>query len=220
VDAVGVIAAYIQTLPDFSIERLPEPSNHIGATITDAVLQAGINFDAVVRPRIAEVRRHPEARTTSGFLGLLRDRGVEAVLRWKRSRKTETVLDVLQLLKTEGVDTAEALEAWLEESQNGSKLREVKGVGPKTLEYLKILVGIPTVAPDRHLLEFLRRAGVVADFKEARSLLVSVSKRSQIDPAQLDYSIWKYMSGKKKVAGNACVRTARKRRGNRRNVGR
>ena len=53
----------------------------MGATITDAVLQAGLRYETVVWPRVQHVMTIPEAATTSGFLAVLRERGGEEVVR-------------------------------------------------------------------------------------------------------------------------------------------
>src|ERR1700739_2726243 len=43
--------------------------DHMGATISDSILQAGLTYESVVRPRIKHIRaNYPEGRTTSAFL--------------------------------------------------------------------------------------------------------------------------------------------------------
>lgn len=68
------LAAYLQSLPGFEVVVPLEASYlHMGATLTDAVLQAGVNYAHVVQPRVERVRsRYPEATTASAFLALLR----------------------------------------------------------------------------------------------------------------------------------------------------
>jgi hypothetical protein len=49
------------------------------------------------------------------------------------------------------------------------KLLSIKGIGPKTVDYFKILVGVSTAAIDRHLLNFLKLAGLTpAGYRETR----------------------------------------------------
>ena len=43
----------------------------MGATITDAMLQAGVKWKTVVKPRRDNIIKYPEARTTTGFHNLL-----------------------------------------------------------------------------------------------------------------------------------------------------
>jgi len=69
-DNAKALVKYIGTLTDFQIVDPSYPYNHMGATITDAMLQAGINYEAVVKPRVNCVYGYYEAKTTSGlFLG-------------------------------------------------------------------------------------------------------------------------------------------------------
>ena len=79
--------------------------NHMGATITDAALQAGINYDSVVRPRVQHLRLdYPQASTTSGFLRLLNEQGAEKDLRWKHSEKPARAVALATFLQTECVE--------------------------------------------------------------------------------------------------------------------
>ena len=45
---------------------------HMGATITDTILQAGVKYATVVVPRVKNIlEKYPEAKTTSDFYRLL-----------------------------------------------------------------------------------------------------------------------------------------------------
>ena len=75
------VAAFLRGLDGFDfVEDLAIPYNHMGATITDAVLQAGLPYEATVWPRVQHVMTISEAATTSGFLRALRERGGEKVV--------------------------------------------------------------------------------------------------------------------------------------------
>jgi hypothetical protein len=78
---VEQVVAYVQSLE--KLQKLPpmEPYHHMGATITDAVLQSGINYERVVKPRVEMVRGYDEARTTTGFLRLLQREGVSKLIK-------------------------------------------------------------------------------------------------------------------------------------------
>ena len=77
-DTASAIIWYIESLDGFKIERTGAPHLHMGAIITHAILQAGIDWKPFVFPRVQDVRKHSEARTTSGFLALLRAQGLSA----------------------------------------------------------------------------------------------------------------------------------------------
>lgn len=67
-EAPARLAEYIRRLADFRLERSPAGNyNHMGATITEMILQAGIDYRSVVVPRVQNIlRRYPEAATAGG----------------------------------------------------------------------------------------------------------------------------------------------------------
>lgn len=96
----------------------------------------------------------------------------------------------------EQLETVADLRAWLLKPQNIQRLKEIKGIGPKTADYFKILTGIPTSAIDRHLYNFLAQAGVeVSGYDEAQQVIRETAVLLDIDERTLDYSIWSYMAG-------------------------
>ncbi len=69
-------------------------------------------------------------------------------------------------------------------------------MGPKTIDYFKILCGEEdTAAVDVHLVRFLERAGVtVRDYDHARRVVADTAPLLGVSTARLDHSIWTYMS--------------------------
>ena len=194
------LAKYIRSLPDFEIVEGPiEPYCHMGATITEAVFQAGLNYETVVRPRVQKILdSHPAARTSSIFLALLREHGGANLLAWKEGARKLVTLDALTAFFVEkGVESEEDLGRWLIEKESAGLLHEIKGVGPKTIDCLRLLAGIPTVAVDVHLRRFLREAGVQATgYEAAKSVISEAAEILELDLAILDLSIWQYMSNR------------------------
>jgi hypothetical protein len=77
------LLAYIAKTPAFETNKEPDYGDyrHMGATISAAILQAGLNWETTVEPRIGRLRtQFPEAETTTGFLRLLTQRGHVDVL--------------------------------------------------------------------------------------------------------------------------------------------
>jgi hypothetical protein len=95
--AANVLLQHLETQEDFEVVDYYDGNyDHMGATISDAILQAGVKYDSVVRPRVREIReKYPTARTTSAFLKVLLEVGPKEVLRWKEERKPEIVLRLL-----------------------------------------------------------------------------------------------------------------------------
>jgi len=108
------VAMHVRGLPDFEmVDDLAIPYNHMGATITDAVLQAGLRYETVVWPRVQHVMTIPEAATTSGFLAVLRERGGEEVVHWTHTEKLGRMDAVAELFVADGVETEADLHFWL-----------------------------------------------------------------------------------------------------------
>ena len=196
------VAQHVRGLPDFEvIEDLELPYHHMGATITDGVLQAGLRYETVVWPRVQHVMGITEAATTSGFLAVLRERGGEEVVRWTHQEKLGRMEAVAELFAAHSVETEEDLRVWLCEYEgecvaNASRLGALHGIGPKTIDYFKILCGEQdTAAIDMHLTRFLEQAGVrVTSYEQAREVISGAAAELGVPAAQLDHSIWTYMS--------------------------
>jgi thermostable 8-oxoguanine DNA glycosylase len=198
-EKISKVIRYIKTLPDFSIvETCDGKYNHIGATITDAVLQAGIDYETVVRPRIQRlIKEYPEAKTTTEFLKLFRRIGAKRLLEWDNKEKPNRILGITHFFVKENIETEKELKSWLKNKSNIRKLKKLRGIGNKTVDYFKILVGIPTSAVDRHLAGFLKQAGVkVNSYQEAKEIIDSVAEQLGANKALFDHSIWRYMSNK------------------------
>jgi len=194
-----LLKAYIRNLPDFKILKPNYPYSHMGATITDAMLQAGTTWETVVKPRVLKLRdNYPEAKTTTGFLKLLEKIGQRKLLEWNDSEKPDRILAVTRFFIKEEIETEADLKTWLENEANIVRLKELRGIGNKTADYFKILSGISTSAVDRHLVKFLKRAGISIGanyYAETREIINRTADKMKINKSVFDYSIWKYMSG-------------------------
>jgi len=186
------VASYIRQHPEFEIvPRMDDPYGHMGATLTDAVLQSGIDYNSVVRRRVDQIQSdYPSARTTSEFARILRDDGVETILRFK-GRKPRTLLALVSLLVENRVEREHDLLVWLRNPDNFARVKGIKGIKNKTANYLRILSGDPdAIAVDVRLLAFLAEAGVpTSDFTEAESVIREAAKLLGVEPARLDKSM-------------------------------
>jgi hypothetical protein len=164
----------------------------MGALLTDAILQAGLNYDNVVLPRALRVRdTYPDAATTSGFLNTLKAKGHQEVLSWNDEEKPSRLMRLATFLKDRNVETVEDLKKWLARPESRRELRGIKGIGPKTADYLPILAGLPSVAVDRHIKKFCANAGINKNVARA---VKEAAVELGTDEGCLDYSIWFYMS--------------------------
>lgn len=206
---VELLVQYIESLADFSfVDYMDGNYCHMGATISDAILQAGTKYDTVVRPRIRKIREnYPEAKTTSAFMELLTKIGPKTILSWNDDEKPNRIVGLTEFFLRERLETETDISVWMENETNVKRILQVRGVGPKTADYIKILVGCQTAAVDRHSYAFLNRSGVqVSGYEEALNILNLTADFLKIDRALFDHSIWQYMSrqNKPKVKVPAC----------------
>ncbi len=197
VDAARRIADLVARTPGFRLQVLTGPVYaHMGATICDAILQAGLNYRTVVAPRIRQLTRQwPTARRTSAFAGLIRRHGVGTVLRWRDPEKPRRIVELTEFLAAAGVETEDDLREWMQPQRNAADLRSRRGIGPKTFDYLKRLVGIPTIAVDRHIRSFVRWAGLaLTGYEEVSEAVASAADLLGVDCGSLDYAIWRHVS--------------------------
>lgn len=173
-------------------------SDHIGALFTDAILQAGVNYISIVRPRVESVLlRFPEARTVSSFSIVLNTYGVCNVINWNNADKIQRIQDLVSFCMLRSIETASDLTRFLNDKGREEQLKEIRGIGDKTCDYLKRLLGFDTVAVDRHIREFLSDADIMFDdyyeIKEVVEFTADIMSKTR---RSLDYSIWSYMSHK------------------------
>jgi len=194
--AAEQVVAYIRANQDFKVVDTIEGWGHMGATLTDAILQAGIDYNTLVFPRAKRIHdQFPDASTTSGFARVIEREGAANLLNWK-GEKVERLTALVALLMEKGIDTEDQLRSWLATPENMARARQIKGIKDKTAHYLQILVGAKAVAVDRHLFGFLERAGIVtSSYEIANKIIVETAHLLGVDPARLDHSIWLYMSG-------------------------
>lgn len=198
------LAQYVRSLPEFVIYTTIDGNyNHIGATVADAVLQANMRYATHVKPRVNRIlATYPEARTTTAVLRLLEGIRATEFLSWRGEDRAERFCRVLGLFASENIETEAELSTWLLDNTNLPKLRSIKGIGPKTVDYFKILVGVSTSAIDRHLLNFLGLAGLTpCGYNEAQAIVNATADILSVDRAYFDHSIWQFMSRRSAQAG-------------------
>jgi len=181
--------------------------SHMGATLTDTVLQAGLNYRSVVLPRVRHVLDvYPQADTTTNFWQVLCDFGPGTVLRWSNPEKIQRLSRIVDLFLTKNLETESDVASWLSSASAAAELLSIKGVGPKTLDYLKILVGIPSVAVDRHIRTLFRIVGLeYKDYDDFKSVIYQAAEILNTQPQILDGIIWQYVSARSRETLHTCA---------------
>jgi hypothetical protein len=186
--------------------RASADHDHMGAKLADAVLQSGVRYEGFVRPRVVRIAQdYPDARTTSTFLALLRAEGAAHVLRVTYPRKLRTIVELAQFLADHRVESTNDLSAWLQDAENGLSLGTVHGVGPKTVNFLKLLVGLDAIAVDRQILRFVHEAGVaLRDPAKVETVLTEAGRVLGMTGEQVDQLVWRAMAARgRKVSARA-----------------
>ena len=166
-------------------------TRHVGAVLADAVLQAGMNYRAFVEPRVTRVERnYPTAASVSGLLELLRTHDASTVLNCAHRRKCRTFGELAQLLAVEGVESAEDLRGWLQGAGARAKLMAVHGVAVKTAAYLRLLVGLESIAIDVHLRGAAEEVGVHGADEELEDLFSEAARRAGASLSKLAAALW------------------------------
>jgi hypothetical protein len=218
-EVVQRLAAFVKSLPDFRIYEQHEIDTyeHIGAALADAVLQAQRDYDSFVTPRTERIlRRWPQAKTVSTVLECLKSVTPEDFLDWKDNptssnylaHRVRRFLDILELLNISAVETADDMKQWLTIEGHSAKLSAIYGVGPKTTEYIKILVGLDTAAPDTRLRAFLAQAGITSSGDEIdREIINRTADLLSMPRSCFDHSIWQYVGAQsgKRATARMCV---------------
>lgn len=195
-DSADRLADFIGQLSGFSIVTSMDGNYcHLGATIADAVLQSNMRYETHVRPRVRRIRRlFPAAATMSGLKRTLTERTSSDFLDWRGMDRVKRFENIVGLFSSESIDTEDDLRNWLINEKNLVKLAMIKGVGPKTLDYFKILTGIQTCAIDRRLRDFLKRADIeTSNYDEAKAIINLTADIMGVGRVDLDYSIWEYI---------------------------
>lgn len=174
------------------------PYYNMAATLTDSILQAGMNYKRVVYPRIYNIlNRYADYKTTCDFIILFQTISIEEIIQWKNKRKQDTICELAWFLYNQNINTEDDLAKWILNDRNADKLLEINGVGRKTVDYLKLLSGQQAIPIDRHMFQFLELAGILtSDYKEASTILRKTASILQIGESVLDKVIWDYMSEK------------------------
>lgn len=134
---------------------------HLGAVLADSVLQAGLNYTTVVRPRVlAILRSHPSCHTISSLISLIQDGKTGAFLHWRHHEKVGRFESLVVFLQGRGIEDVGDLRTALASDEFCDEIQTVNGIGPKTVDYMACLIGIDSIAVDRHVRTFAKAVGV------------------------------------------------------------
>lgn len=167
--------------------------SHMGAILADSVLQAGINYMTVVRPRVLNImQKYPTADTISVLLELVQKKRTGELLNWQHHEKVTRFEDLVAFLNESDIEDAQDLRTNLASEHFCSRLRSVNGVGPKTVDYMACLVGVDSIAVDRHVRTFAKTVGVENnDYHFLRRSFCCAADLLELPRREFDSWLWR-----------------------------
>ena len=165
---------------------------HIGAVLADSVLQAGLNYNSVVRPRVQRIiSTYPDADSVVHLITLVQSERTCELLDWRHPVKQKRFEDVVMFCNDNNIDDVDDLRSHLMTDDFCSEIQNINGVGPKTVDYMACLVGIDTVAVDRHIRNFAATVGVVqTDYAFLKKAFCFAADLLSISRRDFDAWIW------------------------------
>lgn len=166
--------------------------NHLGAVLADSVLQSGLNYASVVRPRIVRILSDfSDADTTDALVSIVDSGETRTFLNWQHSTKLARFEELVLSLHKVRIRSVDDLRNRLRDDCFCDYLLEINGIGPKTIDYMACLVGIESVAVDRHVRSYAKRAGVeVTDYQFLKRVFCFAADLLEISRRQFDAWIW------------------------------
>lgn len=145
--------------PFYGVQR--SSYEHVGALLADSVLQAGLNYRSVVLPRVDRIlTEFPDADRVSVLIAFVKRGDVAYLLNWQHPTKVKRFEDLVEFLNKINVETTEDIRVLLKSDTLRADLQSLNGIGPKTIDYMACLVGIESIAVDRHVRKFAEKAGI------------------------------------------------------------
>jgi hypothetical protein len=166
--------------------------DHMGALLTDTVLQAGLNYKTVVLPRVQSVlARYPYHYRTSDVMEIVRTGDSSVFLTWNHGEKISRFESLASFLHTRSVETVSDLRNHLDDDHFVASVLSLKGIGNKTVDYMGCLAGLDTVAVDRHIRTFARRADVPEeDYHFLRDVFCCAADLLGVSRRAFDAWVW------------------------------
>lgn len=174
----------------------------MGALILDGILQAGMDYEKFVVPRVHRFCELYCGHTTLSQLVAAVGKDGWGKVSNHRGFKLGYLENLTEFLQVQKLETVADFKKWAETPGNADSLLAIKGVGQKTRDYLQMLAGVPTVAVDVHLQNFMKDAGISVSisgsgYERAKEIIIAASGIYGVSPFQFEQAIWLYMARKK-----------------------
>ncbi|TXH72881.1 hypothetical protein [Thiobacillus sp.] len=182
-------------------QKVPRATcDHLGAVLADSVLQAGLNYATVVRPRVLSIlRTYPNQNTVSALLKLIGERRTGVFLNWRHHEKVTRFEMLVAFLNECEIEDVKDLRAHLASEQFCNAIQRINGIGPKTVDYMACLVGLDSIAVDRHVRTFAKQVGVENDdYHFLRRSFCCAADLLALPRREFDAWLWKRAAARSK----------------------
>ena len=193
------IADYADSLGVGKLQRSNRVScEHMGAVLADAILQAGLSYNSVVRTRVERILfEFPDASTLPGLLATIQEHGIAHFLAWNHHEKLDRFAALIGFFDDKNVLSTIDMKEWLNRQNSREHLLQLHGVGPKTFDYLCCLVGIDCIAIDRHVRSFANAAGVgISEYERLKVIVSNAADLLGMSRRDFDSWIWHTVSSR------------------------
>jgi len=187
------IADFAEKEKDLRTNRRPRVvCKHMGAVLADAVLQAGLNYHNVVRPRVLSIlNSYPDMDRVSSLSKLVEKNETASFLNWVHEDKILRFERIVRFLKNENIELVADLHSQLASEKFRKELLCIKGVGPKTADYMACLVGVESIPVDRHVRSLALSLGITnQDYQFLQKVFCYAADFLGVPRREFDEWIW------------------------------
>lgn len=189
------LAEYVRSLTDFRMVSPDPPWGHMGMTLVAVLYAPHMRYETVLGRAMRLRDDHPDAVTTGQFARTIQELGLPHLVDINNPQARDAVVEVIDILHEAVLETEVDVRESLEDFAHRERLRQVKGIGPKTGEFLRVRCGeSEAVAVDMWMVRMLRQAGIhLTRFWEQHEVISRAAYMLGVTPATLGESIWSYM---------------------------
>lgn len=129
------------------------------------------------------------------LMEVIEQEGSPKFLQWEHREKISRFDNLVSFLTEAEIDSTSELSSALRDKSFRVGIRRVRGVGPKTVDYMACLVGVDCIAVDRHIRDFAELVGLEDDnYDYLREVFSFAADLLSISRREFDAGIWSFQS--------------------------
>lgn len=170
--------------------------DHLGAVLADAVLQAGLNYSTVVLPRINNIlKNYSDVTTSHALLDIVISDKTSFFLQWSHPEKIIRFNNLVHCIHQFKINDIYTLKIRLQQNKFQNSLLNIHGIGPKTVDYMGCLIGVESIAVDRHIRTFAKLVDIHEnDYNYLKKIFCFAADLLSISRRDFDAWVWQKIS--------------------------